>query len=119
MIEKQVKMNRPYSPTTVMSAEFPTNISEIFTVDIFNTYANEGFNYVKNKLNKHSVNAGEIMLEFYNCNSNELEIQTKLVCITVLVLINRKDTLNEINDNIYDKLINYTVGKYVAFLETI
>ena len=74
---------------------------------------------MKNKLNKHSVNAGEIMLQFYNCDSVELELQTKLFCITVLVLVNQKNNLNEINDEIYDKLMNYTVNKYSTFLETI
>ena len=74
---------------------------------------------MKNKLNKHSVNAGEIMLEFYNCVSVELELQTNLFCITVLVLINKKNSLNEINDEIYDNLMNYTVTKYNTFLETV
>ena len=112
-------MNRPYSPTTVMTADIPTNISEIFTVDIFNTNANEGLTYVKNKLNKQTINAGEIMLEFYNCDSIDIELQTKLFCVTILVLMNRKNTLNEINDNIYEKLMNYTVEKYTAFLENV
>ena len=118
-MKKQVKMNRPYSPTTVMTEEIPTNISEIFTVDIFNTYANEGFNYVKNQSERISITPGEIMLAFYNCESTDLNIRTQLFCITCLALINMEEKLNNINDSIYNKLINYTVGKYIAFLDII
>ena len=112
-------MNRPYSPTSVLSSHFPQFISNVIDINDFHSAADEGLTYVKNKLNKHSVNAGEIMLEFYNCDSVELQLQTKLFCITVLVLINKKNNLNEINDEIYEKLMNYTVGKYTAFLETV
>lgn len=112
-------MNRPYSPTTVITSEFPQFISNVIDINNFHSAADQGLTYVKNKLNKHSVNAGEIMLEFYNCVSVEVELQTKLFCITVLVLINKKNSLNEINDEIYDKLMNYTVTKYNTFLETV
>ena len=112
-------MDRPYSPTSVLSSDFPQFISNVIDINDFHFAADEGLTYVKNKLNKPSVNAGEIMLEFYNCHSVELEQQTKLFCITVLVLINIKNNLNEINDDIYEKLINYTVGKYTTFLETV
>ena len=112
-------MNRPYSPTTVMTDEIYERISSLIDIDDFHHASDQGLTYVKNKLNKLSVNAGEIMLQFYNCESVDIELQTKLFCITVLVLINRKDTLNEINDDIYEKLMNYTVGKYRAFLETV
>tara|TARA_B100001027_G_C16208131_1_gene303821 strand:+ start:569 stop:916 length:348 start_codon:yes stop_codon:yes gene_type:complete len=115
-------MNRPYSPTTVMTScrtPLPSIISSLIDIDDFHYASDQGLTYVKNKLNKHSVNAGEIMLQFYNCDSVELELQTKLFCITVLVLVNQKNNLNEINDEIYDKLMNYTVNKYSTFLETI
>ena len=115
-------MNRPYSPTSVMTScrtPLPSIISSIIDIDDFHYAADQGLTYVKNKLNKLSVNAGEIMLEFYNCVSVELELQTNLFCITVLVLINKKNSLNEINDEIYDKLMNYTVTKYNTFLETV
>ena len=112
-------MNRPYSPTTVMSAEIPLSISNLLDMEQFHFAAEQGLTYVKNKLNKQTVNAGEIMLEFYNCDSIDIELQTKLFCVTVLVLMNRKNTLNEINDEIYEKLMNYTVEKYTAFLETV
>lgn len=112
-------MNRPYSPTTVMTTPLPSIISSLIDIDDFHSAADQGLTYVKNKLNKHSVNAGEIMLEFYNCVSVELELQTKLFCITVLVLINKKNNLNEINDESYDKLMNYTINKYNTFLEAV
>ena len=112
-------MNRPYSPTTVMTEEIPVGISNLLDVEQFHFAADQGLNYVKNKLNKHSVNAGEIMLEFYNCVSDELELQTKLFCITVLVLMNKKDSLEEINDDIYNKMLTYTVNKYSTFLGTL
>ena len=112
-------MNRPYSPTTVMTDEIPVTISNIMDVEHFHFAADQGLTYVKNKLNKHSVNAGEIMLEFYNCVSDELELQTKLFCITVLVLMNKKDSLEEINDDIYNKMLTYTVNKYSTFLGTV
>ena len=112
-------MNRPYSPTSVITSELPQFISNVIDINGFHYAADQGLTYVKNKLNKHSVNSGEIMLEFYNCVSVEVELQTKLFCITVLVLINKKNSLNEINDEIYDKLMNYTVTKYNTFLETV
>ena len=112
-------MNRPYSPTTVITSEFPQFISNVIDINNFHSAADQGLTYVKNKLNKNSVNAGEIMLQFYNCDSVDIELQTKLFCITVLVLVNQKNTLNEINDEIYDKLMNYTVTKYNTFLETV
>tara|TARA_Y100000992_G_scaffold236783_1_gene167573 strand:- start:230 stop:577 length:348 start_codon:yes stop_codon:yes gene_type:complete len=115
-------MNRPYSPTSVMTScrsPLPSIISSIIDIDDFHYAADQGLTYVKNKLNKLSVNAGEIILQFYNCDSVDIELQTKLFCITVLVLVNQKNTLNEINDEIYDKLMNYTVTKYNTFLETV
>lgn len=115
-------MNRPYSPTSVMTScrtPLPSIISSIIDIDDFHYAADQGLTYVKNKLNKLSVNAGEIILQFYNCDSVDIELQTKLFCITVLVLVNQKNTLNEINDEIYDKLMNYTVTKYNTFLEAV
>ena len=66
-MKKQVKMNRPYSPTTVMTEEIPVRISNLLDAEQFHFAADQGFTYVINKLNKPSITAGDIMLEFYNC----------------------------------------------------
>ena len=103
-------MNRPVSPNTV--SEIPRSISDMITVESFNLSAEHGFNYIKNKLNKTVITPGEILLEFYNYNSLDDILCTNLFCVSCLVLLNMKNELNEIDSEVYNKMLTYTVNKY-------
>tara|TARA_B100001093_G_C26683659_1_gene951601 strand:+ start:688 stop:1032 length:345 start_codon:yes stop_codon:yes gene_type:complete len=107
-------MDRPISPTSIMETIVPEELSNDvgITVDVINDGAQHAFDYIKQKLNKDRINCGEMLVEFWNYNESDGVLFTSLFCLTLLVLIKCKDNLNEISDNIYSKLMNYSTNLY-------
>jgi hypothetical protein len=107
-------MDRPISPTSIMETIVPEELSNDvgITVDVINDGAQHAFDYIKQKLNKDTINCGEMLVEFWNYNDSDGVLFTSLFCLTLLVLIKCKDNLNEISDNVYLKLMNYSTNLY-------
>ena len=107
-------MDRPISPTSIIEMDVSEEMSN--TIDISSEHirnaAIQGFHYIKQKLNKETLNSGEMLLEFWNYNETNGERFTELFCLAILVLMKSKDTLNEISDNVYTKLINHSTNLY-------
>mgnify|MGYP004140341049 CR=1 FL=1 len=108
------KMDEPVSPTTIL---MPPTIAEDLNVglnpqDIHNA-AQVGFDYLKTKLQKTKLTPGDILLEFWNYNEPETTDQlVPLFCLSIIILVNMKTTLNDINPEIYNKLFSYTVNLF-------
>ena len=107
-------MNRSVSPTTIL---MPPTITEDINIGIepqdINNAAQIGFDYLKSKLQKTLLTPGDILLEFWNYNEPEsTDMLVPLFCLSVLVLMKEKDALNEINPEIHNKLLTYTIEHF-------
>lgn len=108
------KMNRPMSPTTILT---PPTITEDINIGIepqdINNAAQIGFDYLKSKLQKTLLTPGDILLEFWNYNEPEsTDMLVPLFCLSVLVLMKEKNALNEISPEIHNKLLTYTIEHF-------
>jgi len=107
-------MNRPVSPTTIL---MPPTITEHINIGIepqdINNAAQIGFDYLKSKLQKTLLTPGDILLEFWNYNEPEsTDMLVPLFCLSLLVLMKKKDELNVINPEMHNKLLTYTIEHF-------
>ena len=117
MNKKQLEMNRPISPTSIVNV--PREDISMSGVDDFHNAAHIGFELVKNKLQKQTIKPGEILLEFYKYSGSSVDELTSLFCVSILVLVNLKNYLNEVNDDTYDKIRTYTISQYSEKLDSL
>ena len=75
-----------------------------------------GFEYVREKLNKEYITAGDGLLVFYNFDilNEDYELFVPLFCLAICFLENCKDTLDEIETNTYKRLFEYTSNMYTT-----
>lgn len=99
------------SPNCISNIEC-NNIDEDFTIsseDIL-LMAKIGFNYLKEEKKYKIVTLGNSILEFVK-NDNP-EYHTPLFGLTITLICNMKDKLNEIDSTLYSKLFRKIVSEY-------
>lgn len=112
-------MNRPLSPNSIMEIDLPEDTTSLYGIsrEIINEGASNAFLYIKQKLNKETLTSGEMLLEFWNYDGTDGILFTELFCLAILVIIRTKNELNQIQDNIYSNLMNYTTNMYASKIE--
>lgn len=114
-------MNRPISPNTVLELPDIPYLSDTIQITIENikTLANEGFENLKNKLNKTSLTPGDALLEFYNYHESNEDVIIQLFCLSLCMLDSVKHSINEIQSNTYQKIMDYTVNMFNSKMDNI
>ena len=111
-------MDRPVSPTSILNIpeEDIQQLEEDQGIDQWIEKAEIGFQYVREKLNKESINAGEALIVFYNFDIliDDYDFFLPLFCLAICFLESCKDALNEIESNSYKKLFDYTIHMYTT-----
>ena len=121
-------MDRPISPSTVLDTPFNIESDTMDTLDTLHStgitieniqdLAREGFQYLITKLDKTSLTPGDALLAFYNYdennenNENNENIIMQLFCLSLCMLDSVRNSLNEIEPDTYQKLLNYTVDQF-------
>ena len=118
-------MDRSISPSTVLDTTFnpesdtmDTLHSTRITTENIQDLAREGYQYLITKLNKTSLKPGDALLSFYNYdennenNENNEKIIIQLFCLSLCMLNTVKNSLNEIEPDSYQKLLDYTINMF-------
>ena len=109
-------MDRPVSPTSILniSDEDIQQLQEDQGIERWIEKAQIGFQYVREKLNKETINVGDGLLVFYNFDiiNDDYELFVPLFCLAICFLESSKDSLNEIMPYTYKKLFEYTIHMY-------
>lgn len=115
-------MDRPISPSTVLDTPFNIESDTMDTLDTLHStgitieniqdLAREGFQYLITKLDKASLTPGDALLAFYNYDENNENIIMQLFCLSLCMLDSVRNSLNEIEPDTYQKLLNYTVDQF-------
>ena len=106
------------SPRSVgdQDSAFVTDIG--MNVDQFKQAANVAFNFIKNKYNKNSINAGDALLELYNYeNTSEDDDNVHLTCMYCLAVLMLHSKKASMDSETYDKILDYTKQKYIEKLD--
>ena len=113
MVENETGQTTPTSIAEVMNVG---DVGAEFTIENIYTYAAEALEFLKIKKNKTSITASDTLTYFYNfdTSSNNRLLLKQLFCLSVSMLFKNKDSLNEINESTYEKLITYTVKMYIS-----
>jgi hypothetical protein len=98
----------------------PTSVTEImliekdFTIESIHFNASQGFEYLKEHLNKSSINTADTLDAFYSFDpsSNNHILFKQLFCLSVTMLLSQRDMLNEFNADTYEKVNTYTINMY-------
>ena len=90
-----------------------TIVDDITIENIF-IYAEEGLEYLKEQLSKSSITGSDSLTYFYNYvpSSNDNILLKQLFCLSLCMLCNKKDVLNNISEGTYNKMLTYTTNKY-------
>ena len=122
MVENDTGRTMPTSIAEVMNVGDVGDVGAVgavgaeFTIENIYTYAGEALEFLKIKKNKTSITASDTLTYFYNfdTSSNNRLLLKQLFCLSVSMLFKNKDSLNEINESTYEKLITYTVRMYIS-----
>ena len=116
MVENDTGRTMPTSIAEVMNVGDVGAVGAEFTIENIYTYAGEALEFLKIKKNKTSITASDTLTYFYNfdTSSNNRLLLKQLFCLSVSMLFKNKDSLNEINESTYEKLITYTVRMYIS-----
>ena len=114
-------MQRPDSPISIddIGKTFDqtlVNDSHISREDFYDM-ARIGFNNLKDKLQKTTINTGDALSAFWDYNvdssaDDDMCMMTSYYCLAVIMLINKKSYFDGIDSTIYNKLAQYTLNKY-------
>ena len=108
------------TPSSIAELEYISDTIDYITIDditiddIF-IYAEEGLEYLKEQLSKSSITGSESLTYFYNYipSSNSDVLLKQLFCLSLCMLCNKKDVLNNISEDSYNKMLTYTTNKYI------
>lgn len=108
------------TPSSIAELEYINDTIDEITIDditienIF-MYAEEGLEYLKEELSKSSITGSESLTYFYNYvpSSNSNILLKQLFCLSLCMLCNKKDVLNNISEDAYNKMLTYTTNKYI------
>ena len=112
-------MNIPIThlPTDHCGEYIPTN-NNFLTKENIHLCAQQGFTQLQLSLGRQNINPGDALLAFANCDASDQDTLTKYFCLTITMLTMSENKLNEINDGVYKKLVDYIVKLYGEKLET-
>ena len=82
------------------------------TAENIRLLAENGFTKLQQQSGKRSINPGDALIAFNKQNGNDTETLTQYFCLTITMLEMNKDGLDEIGDDIFDKLFNYVVSEF-------
>ena len=93
---------------------YEISIVDDITIENIFIYAQEGLEYLKEQLSKSSITGSESLTYFYNYvpSSNDNTLLKQLFCLSLCMLCNKKDVLNNISEGTYNKMLTYTTNKY-------
>ena len=74
--------------------------------------AQQGFKVLRTELDTNSINAGDAMLAFHKCDPTDEDKLTWYFCLSITMLNMKKDELNSIGEDVYNKLLNFVVSEY-------
>ena len=74
--------------------------------------AGNGLVYLQEKLNKKRINAGETIIEFLNYNNGNVREYYQLFCLSICMLENNKQKLNDIDEGSEKKLLDHIFETY-------
>jgi hypothetical protein len=116
------KMNETgrITPSSIAELEYISDtidditIVDDITIENIFIYAEEGLEYLKEQLSKSSITGSDSLTYFYNYvpSSNDNILLKQLFCLSLCMLCNKKDVLNNISEGTYNKMLTYTTNKY-------
>ena len=116
------KMNETgrITPSSIAELEYISDtidditIVDDITIENIFIYAEEGLEYLKEQLTKSSITGSDSLTYFYNYvpSSNDNILLKQLFCLSLCMLCNKKDVLNNISEGTYNKMLTYTTNKY-------
>ena len=106
-------MQRPISPDSILNKPEPDLEEEI----IFNNWKQSisiGLDHVKQKLGKSNITCGDALNEFWNFSvqTESKALLTPLFYLCIALLQHRRENLEQIQNGIYDALLNYSIEMY-------
>ena len=103
------------TPSSIAELEYISDTIDDITIDDIFIYAEEGLEYLKEQLSKSSITGSESLTYFYNYipSSNSDVLLKQLFCLSLCMLCNKKDVLNNISEDSYNKMLTYTTNKYI------
>lgn len=114
-------MQRPDSPIGIddIGKTFDQTLvnDSDFSREDFYDMARIGFNKLKDKLQKTTINTGDALSAFWDYNvdssaDDDMCIMTSYYCLAMIMLMNKKSYFDGIDSTIYNKLAEYTINKY-------
>jgi len=103
-------MNEPVSPTTIM--EIPDeNLYNDLRIEDLSYAARVGFDIVKERLGKETITPAVCISQFFSFDTFDPNF-TAIFALAIVMLIRKKDSLNEIEDGTFEKIYNYIVTYY-------
>ena len=118
------KMNETgrITPSSIAELEYISDtidditIVDDITIENIFIYAEEGLEYLKEQLSKSSITGSDSLTYFYNYvpSSNDNILLKQLFCLSLCMLCNKKDVLNNISEGTYNKMLTYTCLLYTS-----
>ena len=82
------------------------------TAENIRLLAEKGFTRIQQQCGKMGINAGDALIAFNKQDGNDTETLTQYFCLAITMLIMKKEGLDEIGDDIFEKLFNHVVSEF-------
>ena len=74
--------------------------------------AEKGFTQLQQALGRNTINAGDALIAFNSQDGTDTDTLTSYFCLAITMLDMNKEGLDEIGDDIFDKLFKFVVSEY-------
>ena len=74
--------------------------------------AEKGFTQLQQALGRNNINAGDALIAFNSQDGTDTDTLTSYFCLAITMIDMNKEGLDEIGDDIFDKLFKFVVSEY-------
>tara|TARA_X000001036_G_C20678708_1_gene805138 strand:- start:2401 stop:2739 length:339 start_codon:yes stop_codon:yes gene_type:complete len=82
------------------------------TAENIRILAEKGFTKIQQQCGKRGIKPGDALIAFNKQDGNDTETLTQYFCLAITMLDMNKEGLDEIGDDIFNKLFNYVVSEF-------
>jgi hypothetical protein len=82
------------------------------TAENIRLLSEKGFTQLQQELGKTKINPGDALVAFNRQDGNNTTTLTRYFCLAITMLTMVEEGLNDIGDDIFDKIFNYVVSEY-------
>ena len=82
------------------------------TTENIRLLAEKGFTHLKQQSGKNGLNTGDVLVAFNRQDGKDTETLTQYFCLAITMLDMNKQGLDEIGDDIFDKLLKFVVSEF-------